>query len=353
MSTDTRTVPEDDCVRPIQEKDEKMVKMLIGQGVMEGLAKANNKFITNPVVITLILFLGLGLNRLMSFNQSTNYLSYFTPIIGPCLVLLPVLGSAEYIHRPVFSAALRKIIGSEDLIRLNEYYSNRSSSSSKGEGNDGWVFVHKHEIVGVILVDTGRAGESLDSVLGEEEGQISENRKIKDAKRLSSSSSNETQVKSQNKIRQTSNDLRKRNTTSVPVSTDQSPSANKKSNLIQIRHFDIDVPYRQAKTGVSKDLLSTALNHYFSNPPSNPSSKSDAILGSDHDGDTILIELKPFSKWTEEILTQFGFKRITPQRVNALDLVQPNSTGLLGWKGCWMELRQEDWIKRKDQIISD
>ncbi|WWC73760.1 uncharacterized protein I206_107732 [Kwoniella pini CBS 10737] len=326
MSSDSVS-PQDDCVRPLEEKDEKIVKMLIGQGVMEGLAKANNKFITNPLIILIILILGLYLNNYMSFKvDSSNILTYITIIIGPCLILLPILGLIEFIHRPKFSSNLRKIIGSLDLIKLFEYYNNNNNNNNnqeKEKENSGWVFIHKNEIIGIILIDGLQAGKELNSVLGEEEGEISNNKNL--FKQI------------ENDQLQNSN-LRKRNNNNNNNSLkSKSENVKEKENLIEIRHFDIDSPYRKIETGVSNDLLIKVLENYF-----NKSSKVDKII----------IQVKPFSNWQELILSEFGFKKLKLDQLERLKLNQPKRIGLLGWKGFWMMIEKKDWLERRDQIFA-
>ncbi|WWC92739.1 uncharacterized protein L201_007698 [Kwoniella dendrophila CBS 6074] len=322
--TNPQPQPQNDYVRPIQESDEKIVKMLIGQGVMEGLAGANNKFVTNPIIVFCITAVGLTLNRYMSFTpDSSNILSWFTPLIGPCLILLPVLGLAEFYHRPNFSKRLRKVIGSLDLIKLYNYYNQNN--------NGGWVFIHNKEIIGTILIDSLNPGKSLKSVLGNEEGEIENDKDI-----LSKENILNRKVDSDSNTR-TNSTIRKRN-----VNNDnkvKENTTNKNKNTVEIRHFDIDSPYRQSS--LSLDLLIEALNHSFNDTPNSQIDK-------------VIIKVKPFSQYIEKSLSQVGFTRLSNEKIKELKLEvdQPEKIGLLGWKGYWMILNKQDWLKNKERFQS-
>ncbi|WRT69638.1 uncharacterized protein IL334_006627 [Kwoniella shivajii] len=311
-----------DHVRPLESSDEKIVKMLIGQGVMEGIAQANNKFITHPGIIILILVLGHLLNQVMSFKaDSSNPLSYFTPLIGPCLITLPFLGIAEYIHRPRFTALLRKVIGGEDLIRLYQYY---STSSFDRKGNSGWVFIHKEEIVGVILIDQSNPGKSLDSVLGEEEGQI-KYQSISNTKTETTTMNNKSILDNHRNVRRRNIDTNK----SVPIaSVDSDPT---RKNMIQIRHLEVDSPYRQS--GISLDLLLAALDQAFTSK----------------DIEQVIIQTKPFSD--DKYLNQVGFERLSNVEIDQSDLEEPVKIGLLGWKGHWLSLDRMKWDQNRKSIL--
>ena len=50
-------------------------------------------------------------------------LSYIAPLIGFAIAAIPILGGAEYIHRPVFTRLLRETLGAPDLVAIERYYS--------------------------------------------------------------------------------------------------------------------------------------------------------------------------------------------------------------------------------------
>lgn len=100
-----------------------------------------------------------GVLDYLFFMPGEHPLSYFKPLIGVAVVAFPILGFAEYYHRPIWNSRLREVIGSQDLVE-EKFYSGK---------NEMIVFEHKGEVVGVVAIDAKHAGEHLGSVL--EKGQ--------------------------------------------------------------------------------------------------------------------------------------------------------------------------------------
>ncbi|WVQ66124.1 uncharacterized protein L199_004302 [Kwoniella botswanensis] len=300
--------PQNDYVRPIHPEDERVVKTLIGLGIMEGLPKANNKIILNPLCALSILTLGYFLNRLMSFMPDENIISWFTALIGPCLASLPILGLVEYIQRPHFIGLLRRTMGQSDLVKFDGYCSEGKSK--------GWVFVHNDQIVGTILVDSQHPGKKLVSVLGDEEGQINEDKQLLENK--------------ENKEKSNNLNLRKRKSTGTSINTTSD------KGIVQIRHLAVDSPYRQSS--IPLDLLIEALDQSFSVSNRNK----------------VIIELGYFcSKEIIDALKKVGFVKSTSKQVEGSDskLEEPESIGLMGWKGYWMILSKEVYEVNKEAIV--
>ncbi|WWC95770.1 hypothetical protein V866_002636 [Kwoniella sp. B9012] len=299
--------PQNDYVRPIHPDDERVLKTLIGLGIMEGLPKANNKIILNPLCVLSILTLGYSLNRLMSFMPDENIISWFTALIGPCLASLPILGLVEYIQRPHFIGLLRRTMGQSDLVKFDGYCSEGKSK--------GWVFVHNDQIVGTILVDTQNPGKKLVSVLGDEEGQINEDKQL---------------LENENKEKSNNTNLRKRKSTGTSSNTTSS------NGIVQIRHLAVDSPYRQSS--IPLDLLIEALDQFF-------------LV---QDQNKVIIELGYFcSKEIVDALNKVGFVKSTSKQVEGSDskLEEPESIGLIGWKGYWMILSKEVYESKKEVIV--
>ncbi|OXG17370.1 hypothetical protein C366_03458 [Cryptococcus neoformans Tu401-1] len=302
-----------DIVRPFDHsKDEHMVKMLVGQGVMEGLARANNKIITNPLALVIVFLLGMGINHVSSFSVNSNPLSYISPLIGPCLAFLPLMGIVEYIHRPSFTARMRKIIGAIDMIRPSTYYA---------EGKSGiWVFQHKGEVVGVVCLDvTKNAGKQLGSVLGEEEGQLNE----KDVHRDFASSNKD---ENDNNTR----DLRRR------IAGKENKPA---SRIAQIRHLDVDQPYR--RSGVGSELVLVALDHAFSISSGDLSSPVDRVI----------VRTNPLSPDGGKLFTKCGFRPITQAEVGAAAWEKSEKIGLLGWAGEYLNVDRDTWVIKRRELL--
>ncbi|WVW86988.1 hypothetical protein I302_109044 [Kwoniella bestiolae CBS 10118] len=317
-------IPQNDYVRPLQEDDERTVKTLIGLGIMAGLPRANNKIILNPLCILLILSLGYLLNKIMAFMPDENIISWFTALIGPCLASLPILGLVEYIQRPDFISLLRRTMGGLDLVKFSSYCD--TSEGSKNSGG-GWVFIHNDQVVGTILVDSQRAGEKLDTVLGAEEGEINDNKDLI--------------PKEDEKEHNHKHNLRKRN---IP-STSLSSAKKAQQRIIQIRHFAVDSPYNQST--IPLDLLMSALDHSFSTNPQSQDTK-------------VIIKLQAFFN-TDLLnsLKKIGFTKVVDKQIKGsnselglgLELEEPEKIGVLGWRGCWMVCGRSEYEAKKREVM--
>nr|XP_031857643.1 uncharacterized protein CI109_006973 [Kwoniella shandongensis]KAA5524715.1 hypothetical protein CI109_006973 [Kwoniella shandongensis] len=334
----TEVEVEVDIVRPFDlSKDVKILKMLVGQGVMEGLARANGRFLRHPLVIALILALGLIINHSLSFNPSRdNYLSYITPLIGPCMVLLPTIGIVEYIHRPVFTSRLRKTIGSIDLVSPSTFY----TSSRSGI----WVFEHKEEVVGVICLDTqsGRVGQTLESVLGDEEGQLAQQGILDKFLPKHGEGVNQTSTLSKStSILNGNADLRRRK---------NSKSRSTEGHVAQIRHLDVDTPYRGV--GVGTELLLIALDSAFSLDASHTKPSSVSTSTSTSSVEKVIVQTNPLSPDGGKLFVKAGFEPIPSLEVERMGLSLVEKVGVLGWKGRWMSVDKHTWIERRELILA-
>ncbi|WVQ79374.1 hypothetical protein IAT38_001471 [Cryptococcus sp. DSM 104549] len=307
------------------ETDAQVVKMLVGQGVMEGLALSNRKLISHPVLLIPALLVGLAINHLLSFYpSSSNPLTYITPLIGPCLAFLPLMGIVEYLHRPGFTAALRKTIGAVDMVNPGEYY-------GAGSGGSGlWVFQHKGEVIGTLALDTKSPGEALGSVLGAEEGQMGDKKVVDQLLK--------DKVLAEKQERREG--LRKRvagkNTASAKDGT--RPAVGGK--VAQIRHFDVDQPLRGS--GVGSELLLTALDHAFSHSPSSPSSTSI---------DRVIVHTNPLGP-NERLFERYGFTPVSKEEVEEGGWEVRGKVGLLGWEGRWLVVERGVWAERREVVLS-
>lgn len=254
----------------------------------------------------------MGINHVFSFSVNSNPLSYISPLIGPCLAFLPLMGIVEYTHRPSFTARMRKIIGTIDMIRPSTYYA---------EGKSGiWVFQHKGEVVGVVCLDvTKNAGKQLGSVLGEEEGQLNE----KDVHRDFASS---------NKDQNDNNtpDLRRR------IAGKENKPA---SRIAQIRHLDVDQPYR--RSGVGSELVLVALDYAFSISSGDLSSPVDRVI----------VRTNPLSPDGGKLFTKCGFRPITQAEVGAAAWEKSEKIGLLGWAGEYLNVDRDTWVIKRRELL--
>ncbi|KAK8849612.1 hypothetical protein IAR55_004947 [Kwoniella newhampshirensis] len=332
-----------DFVRPFDaSKDEKILKMLVGQGIMEGLARANNRFLTHPIVLISILTLGLAIDHLLSFSPPTlsNPLSFLPLLIGPCLVLLPTLGIVEYLHRPTFTSLMRKTIGSVDLISPSVYYPTTTTSSSPSSSSGAWVFSHNEEIVGIVCVDCERGGEKLDTVLGDEEGQLAKKGLLDDILTKKDKIDDRKKIKSEN------GGLRKRISKSTTTSPTSTSECSRK--VAHIRHLDVDTPYRGV--GVGTELLTIGLDHAFkvsSTIASTPKrGKNDAAHGIEQ----VVVQTNPFSPDRERLFLKAGFQPIPPSEQDPLPPV--GKLGVLRWRGRWLSINRVTWLSKREEIFA-
>ncbi|WVQ75142.1 hypothetical protein IAR50_004751 [Cryptococcus sp. DSM 104548] len=291
-------------------RDEHALKMLVGQGIMEGLARANHKIITNPFVLLPIFLLGLVIGHVSGFTISDNPLSYLYPLVGPALALLPFLASIEYLQRPAFTARLRKAIGSLDMIKPSVYYAPAQSGV--------WVFEHEGSLVGAVCLDAGKqALERLGTVLGEEDGQVVNEKGVVGGL-----------VPKQN---EGNSNLRKRPTASC--TTNQT-----RPTIARIRHLDVDQPYR--KSGVGSDLLLTALDHAFGVSPQSASRI-----------EKVYVYTNPIPVDSDKLLIKYGFVPV-PKGEAGADWEESEKIGLFAWQGRLMSVGRGRWLEKRTEILA-
>ena len=236
-------------------------------------------------------------------------LRYLLPVLALLAAGLPFLAWAELQNRPKFTALLRKTIGADDLISPETFY---ASSEASGVGGI-WVFQHGDEVVGSICVDASEtATKPLESVLGDEEGQINENHAPVD------DSTSTT----------TSTSLRQRKTTAA--SSPFTPT------IAQIRHLDVDFGVRNRKVG--SELVATALDAAFGTHPDHPTTTSI---------NRVVILTNPLSSL--RFLSRLGFQTATPESGWA----KPVPVGLLGKQGKWMAVNRERWEAARRALYAD
>ncbi|KAK4688717.1 hypothetical protein P7C73_g1392, partial [Tremellales sp. Uapishka_1] len=306
--TDTNIV--EDGVRPFSaQKDDRIVKMIIGQGIMEGLAYANRRVYTHMFSLSLWVILSLVLDKHLGYTvDPAIVITWFSPLIGFGLTALPLLGLVEFLHRPKFTRHLRETIGSPDLVSIANYYSAPESTVL--------VLHHKDLLVGVIAVDAVHAAEEQASVLGGDDGEITD-ASVKVDLPL-------------DKIRQSKKaaGLRQR----VPARKTKSEHPG----LAQIRHLDVDALYRRA--GVATELLAAALDKSFGISPKAVSSI-----------EQVIVLTSPFTPGKEEIFRKFGFKPVPSG--TSLMWPAPRRLGVLGWKGRWMSISKSEWAAKRNVLF--
>lgn len=239
-------------------------------------------------------------------------LSLISPLIGPCLVLISIMGWVEWKHRGSFLPILRRIVGSPDIRDPGQYY--------QGGRSKCLLFEHAGQAIGVICHDAKHPGERLDSVLGDgTEGS-------RGAKLSDSSSASTTATKGKGK----SGDLKQRKGEGKTGSTDA-----------EIRHLTCDLQYRH--NGVGTELIAAALDHAFGISADGTSSGSTGVL-------RVILLTNPFTRGGEEVWDKTGFKVIkTPDATWR----KADVYGIGKWEGRWMGILKQDWVKRREFLFRE
>ncbi|RXK41804.1 hypothetical protein M231_00803 [Tremella mesenterica] len=374
--------PEEPTIRGLLPKDEDMIRMLVGQGVMEGLARANRRVYTHPLLLSLWILIGALLDYQFSYLPSPDIpLSTIYPLVGPALVALPILGVVEYLHRPIFTKLLRTTIGAPDLVSPSRYYSqqtnnvfprtqatNRKTStnhekeshdnsrivrngikSEVGESVKGgsWVFIHKSEIVGCIMLDDKYPGQSLGTVLGEDDGILGE-KGILDQVLLSS----DKDQKSKSSGKSGKSDM-----AALRRSSKQGVEESEmEGRVVQIRHLDVDLPFRRHKIGT--ELLAHSLDQVFGFDQTDSSStegrdtKKDKEISKKKDVESemmVIVFTNPFTPGGEKFWRKAGFRPLSDIQTEGWE--RSEKVGLFGWRGRWMGLKRVEWEERRKTIF--
>lgn len=322
--------PDADVVRAFKpQQDTRIVKMLIGQGIMEGLAYGNQKgapfplspylpkpyhyklthlrlVYTHPLVLAGWIALSSILNIYLNWIPTTEaWYTYLSPIIGLSITALPIMGIIEYIHRPSFTRNMRETIGAIDMVAIDRYY-------GLDEKSKVIVFEHKGEVSGVVALDGMRGGEELGTVLGAEEGELGDEGVLKEG------FGREGSLKKRKMIGEGKGE------------TDDV--------LVQIRHLDVDGPLRAS--GVITELVAAALDHAFGvNPLGGPISQP---------ASQVIYLTNPLTPGGEKELKRCGFVSAT----NSTHWASPKNVGLLGWKGRWLQVDREQWTIRRAELYA-
>lgn len=278
----------------------------------------------HPVFLVLAILLGLALNRLLPFTVSPDIpLSSFTPLIGPCLILLPSLASIEYVQRWPFMAGMRQLIGGADLVAPVKYYEPTAFG-----GSQIIVFERQGDVSGVLALDARAPGKAVASVLGAKEGELGAPGVLDARGKNGGKAKTVTATASKGPA----HDLRQRKGAAVAAAEPTNANANANSSgVVEIRHFTVDGPVR--KYGIGTELLVTALDAAFATPGTG----------------RVIALTSAFTDGGEHIWTKMGFAPVEPEagwRASA-------PLGLLKWTGRWVAVDKATWEVRRTQLFAD
>ncbi|WOO81403.1 uncharacterized protein LOC62_03G004931 [Vanrija pseudolonga] len=290
-----------DGVIRLYNKDRSILNQIIGQGFMEGMAKANNRVYLHPVTLAAVVALAAIIDYKVGYLPDPDIPgSSMAPVIGFAMVALPVLGIVEWLHRGPFTGRLRGVIGARDLVQAESYYTSPSRF---------YVFEHKGEVRGELALDARHPTAVVPTVLGAEEGEVSQDKNV----------------------------LRQRG------KKDKKDEGGAAAGLAEIRHLDIDSPVR--RKGVATELVATALDHAFgiAGLDGSPAAKAGAIT-------RVVVLTSPFTPGGDKFWTKLGFSPVPASESAGWRVDGP--LGLLKQSGHWLAVDAATWTRKRDELAA-
>lgn len=267
-----------------------------------------------PSTILFVLCVGALIDYFVGYvPKPGNNLSLISPLIGPCLVLIPIMGIVEYRHRGGFLPILRRIVGSPDIRDPGAYYAGGRSKCL--------LFEHGGQAIGVVCLDARRPGEALESVLGD--GTEGSRGPLPSAE-----SSATTTATAKGKV-----GLKQRG---AGTGGKESPKPD-----AEIRHLTCDLQFRH--NGVGTELIAAALDHAFGIAADGSLAANTGVL-------RVILCTSPFTRGGEEVWDKTGFKPIS---VPDASWRTPDTWGIGKWQGRWMGILKHDWVKRREYLFRE
>mgnify|MGYP001573444204 FL=1 len=277
-------------IRPFKATDLKVVRYIVGSGIMEPSSRANQAALLRPFPLVLLaLLIQLMITRLgrgwpdsvqlcLGGNAAqylaewhagdwakgvVQWVSILPSFVGPPIALLALF---ELRHRNLFEEEMTRAIGAADMRDIEGYYETEKLADADGKvasrkgskvvaegGRQGfWVLEYDGRILGALGLDGRNAGKELDSI----SDLPPHSREVGAPNSTSSALS-------------TSSTLRNRAT--VPSST---PPALSTRSTVQLRRFATSLSFRAA--GIESELLAHATSFAFS-PSSSPTPAAERL----------------------------------------------------------------------------
>lgn len=280
--------------------------------------QANPSVLFKPSTIMFVLGLGALIDYFVGYvPKPGNNLSLVSPLIGPCLVLIPIMGYVEYRHRGSFLPILRRIVGSSDIRDPGSYY--------QGGRSKCLIFEHAGQTIGVVCLDAKRPGEAVESVLGD--GKDGSRGPIPAASQSTGSTTATEKTSSGGELKQRSG-------------AGAGKAAANQTDA-EIRHLTCDLQFRH--NGVGTELIAAALDHAFGIAADGSPTQNTGIL-------RVIICTNPFTRGGEEVWEKTGFK---PIKVPDANWRTPYVYGIGKWQGRWMGILKQDWLKRREYLFRE
>ncbi|BGP16602.1 hypothetical protein JCM10213_000483 [Rhodosporidiobolus nylandii] len=276
-------------VRPFEkDKDLKLVRYLVGAGIMEPSSLANSAALFQPLSLLACLALGHVLIIYTSGYPSLlhNFLYPATPkavnadatilqtitdsvLLIPLLVAPPIaiLAAFEWRHRNLFEDEMRRAIGEEDLRDIPGYYGaeGEKDEQKKAQRQGLWVLEYDARLIGAVSLDGRKPGQALDSVVDHPAPSRAGNKKAEDASAEPSSGAGSSTATSST----SDASLRARTVPSLSVTPPAPASPSSSHSLpdgtLHLRRLATSLSFRSA--GIETDLLAFVAAQAFSPSP--------------------------------------------------------------------------------------
>lgn len=290
-----------------------------------------------PSTILFVLLGGALLDYLVGYvPRPGNNLSLVSPLIGPCLVLIPIMGVVEWRHRGSFLPILRRTVGSADVRDPGAYYAGGAGGRSKC-----LLFEHAGQAIGAVCLDARHPGAALPSVLGDGTDGSRAPRNAAPAPAPESATATATAASTataQGAQAGAAGAGRVRQRGAAAKTKTDTASTGQDA---EIRHLTCDLQYRH--NGVGTELIAAALDHAFGIAADGSSVGPTGVL-------RVILCTNPFTRGGEEVWEKTGFKPIT---VPDAAWRTPDTYGIGKWQGRWMGILKHDWVKRREYLFRE
>lgn len=248
-----------------------------------------------------MLALGLGIDVLLGVHKVpvTSVWENAKYLVGPAALALALILATNWHHNVSFPAKARATIGQWEEVPIEKYYETNLNTMS-----GAWVFDYKGVMAGMVMLDARGPGKELDSAAG-----------------VPSTSSS---------------------TSEKGVTTD-----SKSGTTAELRHLAVIPPYR--RHGVGTELLGAALDVAFGLTPGHNESND---AGRQATVTRVIALTSPFTPGGDALWTKMGFVRVPDADVTREGWRTDTGMGALKWKGHWVAVDREAWIKAREGLYS-
>ncbi|EIN13694.1 hypothetical protein PUNSTDRAFT_117396 [Punctularia strigosozonata HHB-11173 SS5] len=141
-------MPVEARIRRYEPADDKLVRFLVGKVNMEGLATANVRVCTNPLMIALWIGLSAVMIQYMGWwpQQGQGLWAYLRPLPAFAAMAVPLMFASDWYNRPSFEDLLSETMRRPDMRDIQAFYSRSPSSAF-------WLLELGEHVIGLIAID--------------------------------------------------------------------------------------------------------------------------------------------------------------------------------------------------------